>query len=244
MMFSKPLLALVLAATTAAPALAQLPGAQAATQLVGTWSSGSQAVKTGAGFANPANESFIYPATTGISYSFTSDGFYEIARYRFVSNGTTPQCVTGVMNWVHGHYTIETNGSIIMVPLGDGYQQTQDPCAAQSDFIQNYNYTETYTMYQIFLDSITGYKLHLFQFDGTPLAPQFQLSTSPNMLPTQLLRNVTLPTTVVAKRALELDNIEGRSAETNGALRSGWSVGGSMGAAMTLFGLGLATLAM
>jgi len=242
-MIFKPLLALVLAATAATPAFAQLDGTEAAQQIIGTWSSGSQAVKTGSGFANPANESFIYPATTGISYSFNTEGYYEIARYRFVSNGTVPQCVTGVMNWVHGHYTIETNGSIVMVPLGDGYQQIQDPCAAQSDFIENYNDTELYIMYQIFLDSITGYKLHLFEWDGTPLAPQFQLSTSPNMLPTQLLRNVTPPTTIVAKRALALDSIEKRSTESNGAVR-GWTVGGTMGAAMTLFGLGLATLCM
>ncbi|KAF7968143.1 hypothetical protein HWV62_29955 [Athelia sp. TMB] len=190
------------------------------------------------GFANPANESFIYPKTTGISYSFTTDGFYEIARYRFVSNGTTPQCVTGVMNWVHGHYTIQTNGSITMVPLGDGYQQIQDPCAAQSDFIENYNMTELYVMYQIFLDDVTGYKLHLFQFDGTPLAPQFQLSTSPNMLPTQLLRNVSQPVVTNADGL-----VTKRSVEINGAATS-WSVGGTMGVAMTLFGLGLATLCM
>jgi len=93
-------------------------------------------------------------------------------------------------------------------------------------------------MYQIFLDEVTGYKLHLFKFDGTPLAPQFQLSTSPNMLPTQVLRNVSQPVVtnpdgLVTKRSLE----------TNGAVAS-WSVGGTMGAAMTLFGLGLATLCM
>jgi len=125
-----------------------------------------------------------------------------------------------------------------MVPLGDGYQQIQDPCAAQSDFIENYNLTELYVMYQIFLDDITGYKLHLFQFDGTPLAPQFQLSTSPNMLPTQLLRNVTQPV---------VTNSDGlvtkRSIETNGVVTS-WSVSSTLGVAMTLFGLGLTTLCM
>ncbi|KAF8817082.1 hypothetical protein BYT27DRAFT_7075475 [Phlegmacium glaucopus] len=161
------------------------------TALSGTWSSGSKAVLTGSGFANPANMSFTYPATTGISYSFTDDGFYEISRYRFNSNGSEPTCITGVMAWVHGTYTLNPNGSITTIPFGDGYQQIQDPCAATSNFIETYNLTEYYQQWRIFLDPDSGPHLHLFRFDGAPLAPQFQISTSPNMLPTRLLRNVT-----------------------------------------------------
>jgi len=81
-----------------------------------------------------------------------------------------------------------------MIPLGDGYQQIQDPCAAVSNFIEFYNQTEYYSSWRIFTDPVDGYKLHLFQFDGAPVSPQFQVSTQPNMLPTQLLRNVTPPT--------------------------------------------------
>jgi Chaperone for protein-folding within the ER, fungal len=99
------------------------------------------------------------------------------------------------MNWVHGTYVIQPNNSMIMTPMGDGYQQIQDPCAAVTNFIENYNMTEFYQNYQIFLDPVDGYKLHLFQFDGSPLAPQFVVSTSPNMLPTVPLRNVTVPVT-------------------------------------------------
>jgi len=186
-----------LALLFAAPALSQnivYDAEHNATVITGTWSSGSQAVKTGAGFANPANQSFTYPRVTGVSYSFTDDGFYEIARYRFNGNGSEPTCITGVIGWVHGHYTLQPNGSITMVPLGDGYQQIQDPCAAVSNFIENYNITELYQSWRIFQDPQTSaYKLHLFQFDGAPLAPQFQVSTTPIMLPTQLLRNVTPP---------------------------------------------------
>ncbi|KAF5382620.1 hypothetical protein D9615_002761 [Tricholomella constricta] len=165
-----------------------------ATSIVGTWSSGSKNVMTGPNFANPANVSFNYPKTTGISYSFSQDGFYEIARYRFIGNGTTPTCITGVIGWVHGNYVLNSNGSITMVPLGDGYQQIQDPCAAVSNFLEDYNITETYKEWRIFQDPTTGYKLHLFQFDGAPLAPMFQISTTPNMLPTQLLRNIPVTT--------------------------------------------------
>jgi hypothetical protein len=163
-----------------------------ATGIGGTWSSGAQNVMTGPGFANPANLSFTYPATTGVSYSFTNDGFYEISRYRFTSNGSQPTCITGVVVWVHGTYTLNPNGSISMVPLGDGYQQVQDPCAAVSNFIQPYNDTEYYVSWRIYEDPNTGFHLHLFQFDGSPLAYMYQVSKTPNMLPTQLLRNVTV----------------------------------------------------
>jgi hypothetical protein len=97
------------------------------------------------------------------------------------------------MNWVHGNYVVNGNSSITLSPLGDGYQQIQDPCAAVTNFVENYNLTELISLYQIFQDPIDGYKLHLFQFDGQPLPPQFQVSTTPTMLPTQMLRNVTAP---------------------------------------------------
>jgi hypothetical protein len=167
----------------------------------------------------------------------TANDFYEIARYRMVGNGTVPQCVTGVINWVHGTYTINPNGSITMVPFGDGYQQIQDPCAAQSNFVEAYNDTELYVMWQIFQDPQTGYKLHLFQYDGAPLSPMFQVSATPNMLPTQLLRNVTNlgpPTTsagLTTQNALKVNSGQRR-----------WSLAGTMSIVSVIFGAGLATI--
>ena len=40
-------------------------------------------------FADPMNNAapFHYPNTTGIAYSFTDDGYFEEAQYRFLSNG-------------------------------------------------------------------------------------------------------------------------------------------------------------
>lgn len=184
--------ATLLAAASAPIALAQssYDALHNVTALVGTWSSGSQAVVTGSGFANPANTSFTYPPTTGISYSFTSDGFYEIARYRFVSNGSEPNCITGVMNWAHGTFVFNSNGSLSMTSFGDGYQQIQDPCGAVSNFIESYNQSELYQNWNIYRDPL-GYKLQLYQFDGSPLAPQYLVTASPNMLPTQVLRNAS-----------------------------------------------------
>jgi len=161
------------------------------TSLEGTWASGTKNVITGPGFANPSNESFTYPKTAGISYSFTNDGYYEIARYRFVSNATNPSCIAGNVIWVHGTYECISNGSIILTPFGDGYQQVQDACAGTSNFVQFFNDTELITSWRIFTDITYGYKLHLWTYDGTPLAPQFQISPSPEMLPTQKLRDTS-----------------------------------------------------
>ncbi|KAK7689965.1 hypothetical protein QCA50_006605 [Cerrena zonata] len=210
-----PLLSLLAAAIVpAAFAQGDITAAHNTTSLEGTWSTGSGAVQTGSGFAQPANKSFTYPKTTGYSFSFTGDGFYEAARYRFTGNGTDPHCITGVMNWHHGHYVLADNGTMFLNPIGDGYQQIQDPCAAESNFIEDYNKTEIYTQWRIFTDVTAGPKLHLFAFDGSPLPPQFQISTTPNMLPTRLLRNVTTAASLTAQNLLA----------SNGALSEGvWS---------------------
>lgn len=122
----------------------------------------------------------------------------------FLYIGSDPHCITGVMNWHHGTYQILTNNSIVLTPLADGYQQIQDPCAAVSNFIQSYTEQELYQSWQIFTDVNDGYKLHLFAFDGSPVAPQFQVSATPNMLPTQLLRNVTNSTATLTSQQVLL----------------------------------------
>jgi len=195
MLFSNALLALAIGLLVGpSSVVAQLDFSEAhnLSSIAGTWSTGSQAVVTGPGFAKPANMSFIYPKNTGESYSFTDDGFYEVARYRFIGNGSSPNCITGVILWTHGRYTFNSpNNSIVLTPFGDGYQQVQDSCAAVSNFVENYNQTETFTQWRIFMDPVAGPKLHLFRFDGSPVAPQFRVSKTPNMLPQRSLRNVT-----------------------------------------------------
>ncbi|KAH7885070.1 chaperone for protein-folding within the ER, fungal-domain-containing protein [Phlebopus sp. FC_14] len=229
-MFFVSLLSLLLATV---PAFGQdiiYDSAHNVTAIYGTWASGSQNVVTGSGFAQPANVSFIYPSTTGLSYSFTTDGFYEIARYRMTGNGSIPNCITGVMNWVHGTYVLQPNGSITMTPFGDGYQQIQDPCAAISNFIENYNDTELYQLWNIYQDPVKGYVLQMYQFDGTPLPPQYLMTTSPNMLPTQPLRNVTPPST---QNAIVL---------TANAGERTWGAASLTGVFTVISGLGIASL--
>jgi len=170
------------------------------TSLLGTWSSGSGAVKTGVGFANPVDFSFTYPNTTGISYSFTTDalsdgsaGYFEEALYRFTGNGSEPTCIIGVVQWQHGTYETLANGSIVLNPFyTDGRQQVQDMCAAQSNIIQQFNQTTLFQSWRIFSDPQRGPKLQIYQYNGAPLAPMYQLSQTPNMLPTTTLTaNVT-----------------------------------------------------
>ncbi|KAH0832287.1 chaperone for protein-folding within the ER, fungal-domain-containing protein [Lanmaoa asiatica] len=135
------------------------------------------------------------------------------------------------MNWCHGTYDLVSNGSIVLTPFGDGYQQIQDPCAPVSNFIESYNDTELYMQWIIYQDAVRGYTLQLYQFDGSPLAPLWLLSTSPNMLPTQLLRNVTGSTTTKSAIVL-LANAGERS----------WGVSRLTGMFSLVAGLGIASL--
>jgi hypothetical protein len=42
------------------------------------------------GFYDPVNDHFTEPKHTGISYSFSADGFFEESYYRAVANRTSP----------------------------------------------------------------------------------------------------------------------------------------------------------
>jgi len=112
----------------------------------------------------------------------------------FQSSATRHKCITGLLNWHHGTYTVDdTVNSITLTPFGDGYQQIQNTCEAITNFIENYNQTEFYQLYQIFQDPTDGYKLHLFDAGGAPYAPMFYRTANPVMQPTRSLRNVSVP---------------------------------------------------
>lgn len=71
----------------------------------------------------------------------------------------------------------------------------QDMCAAKSNIIQQFNQTTLFANWNIYQDTSKGYKLQLYRFDGAPLSPMYQVSTTPNMLPTEILTNTTATTT-------------------------------------------------
>ncbi|KAJ7090853.1 chaperone for protein-folding within the ER, fungal-domain-containing protein [Mycena belliarum] len=195
------------------------------TSIIGTWSSGTQQVVPGQGFANPAQTSFTYPKTPGVGYAFSDDGWYELARYRFAANGSHPECIIGTVVWAHGHYDLLQNGSIVLTPAGDGYQQVQSPCTKDHDsnFIQNYNDTELFIDWRIFNTVAFGPKLHLFQYDGSPVAPMFRLSEQPNMLPKQKLRNVAQTVvTTTSDGLVSTETLVSRKRERRAAEPRGW----------------------
>lgn len=146
--------------------------------------------------------------------------------------GAKPQCITGVLNWHHGTYQLLDNGSIVLTPNGDGYQQIQDPCAAETNFIENYNDTELYDHWQIVQDQNAGPTLELFNFDGSPVAPLYQIYNPPNMLPTTKLRNVSVAPDV--QNLLAMNNAGARS----------WSPADVMALLSSVFAVGVASLVL
>ncbi|KAI5449371.1 Reversal of tor2 lethality [Naganishia albida] len=186
------------------------------TSLEGTWSSNVH-VQTGGAFCNPANYSFTYPTTTGISYSFTDTGFFEEAQYRFTSNATNPTCITAYILWQHGTYQLNNNGSMTLYPFpSDGRIQVQDPCAAVTNLITEYNQVTLYADWGIIMDSTRGnYKLELNRFDGAKMPPMWLTANPPNMLPTQYLTGVNASGQAARKR--DLDGLAKRSAAAPGA---------------------------
>jgi Chaperone for protein-folding within the ER, fungal len=55
--------------------------------------------------------------------------------------------------------------------------------------------------WQIFQDPKDGPKLHIFAWDGSPVSPLYLVSTTPQMLPTQLLYKTTNVTTIIQRRS-------------------------------------------
>jgi hypothetical protein len=170
--------------------------AQISTTLVGTWSTKSAKVLTGPGFYNPVNDSFIEPSHTGISYSFTADGFYEEAHYRAISNPTKPQCPEAIMQFQHGTFVQNVDGSLSLTPFSvDGRQLQSAPCEASTSTYIRYNQSETFQKYQVYTDPYTKMtRLDLYKFDGSPMNPMFLAFSPPQMLPTITMNPTATPT--------------------------------------------------
>ncbi|KAI9888086.1 MAG: Reversal of tor2 lethality [Watsoniomyces obsoletus] len=182
-------------------------------QLTGTWSSKSNKVFTGPGFYDPVNEKFIEPSHTGISFSFTDDGHYEEAHYRAIANPTNPSCPKGIMQFQHGTFRKETNGSLILSPFGvDGRQLLSDPCRSKVSVYTRYNQPGLYQRYEVFTDPYHGVmRLNLFMFDGSPVQPLYLAFKPPQMLPTQTMN----PTTAAAPAATGSGKVKRATGELN-----------------------------
>ncbi|GAA5917509.1 hypothetical protein JCM6882_005497 [Rhodosporidiobolus microsporus] len=140
------------------------------------------------------DQPFIYPANTGISFSFTDDGYFEEAQYRFNSNASEPQCPQAVVIWQHGKYAFHPNGSLTLDPSAfssDGRIQVQDPCAATTSVLTYYSQWEIYNGWEITIDSHhAAYMLQLYKFDGSKMPRLYLTVRPPTMLPTTSLTAV------------------------------------------------------
>ncbi|PNS14634.1 hypothetical protein CAC42_1656 [Sphaceloma murrayae] len=165
-------------------------------ELVGTWSTKSNKTFTGSGFYDPVKDEFIEPERTGFSYSFTSDGKFEEAYYRAIANPQNPQCPSGIMQWQHGEWTQNANGSITLTPIAvDGRQLISTPCQYDNGVYTRYNQTELFKTYQVYTDPYHKIpRLDLFQFDGAPLNPMYLVYSPPQMLPTGTLNPTSTAT--------------------------------------------------
>lgn len=113
--------------------------------LVGTWSTKSNKTVTGPGFYDPLNDKLIEPERTGISYSFTADGHFEEAYFRAISNPVNPACPSAIMQWQHGAFVKNADGSLDLTPImTDGRQLLSEPCNGDHSIYTRYNQTETF----------------------------------------------------------------------------------------------------
>ncbi|KAK5224787.1 Reversal of tor2 lethality [Exophiala xenobiotica] len=187
--------------------------AQYDAKLVGTWTTKSKKVMTGPGFYNPVSDTLIEPELAGISYSFTSDGYYEEAYYRAISNPTTPHCPSAIMQWQHGTYSLPGNGSLILTPIGvDGRQLTSSPCSYDNAIYIRYEQAELMKSYEILTDPFHNVpRLNLYKFDGSPIQPMYLAASPPQMLPTQTLNPTSVASATGKARVKRTDGGDGDS---------------------------------
>ncbi|USP73590.1 hypothetical protein yc1106_00864 [Curvularia clavata] len=181
---------------------AQAQTAAAPAELVGTWTSKSNSTMTGPGFYNPVEDKFTEPKHTGISYSFTADGFYEEAYYRAVANPQNPKCPKGIIQWQHGKYEKLSNGSLVLTPIKvDGRQLFSDPCTYKYSIYTRYNTTELFDHYEYVASDAYAKipRLTLYKADGAPMMPLYLAMSQPQMLPTTTLNPLVTQTTAPKK---------------------------------------------
>lgn len=160
-------------------------------KLQGTWSSKSNQVFTGPGFFDPVDELIFEPSLPGISYSFTSDGFFEEARYQVVPNPQDPSCPSASIIFQHGTYSFASgNNSLMLYPFEvDGRQLVSDPCNDNGvSSYTRYHNIEVFKWFLVEFDTYHGcMRLDLYEYDGSPVQPLYLAYDPPIMLPTVTL---------------------------------------------------------
>ena len=94
------------------------------------------------------------------------------------------------MQFQHGSYTANSNGSLTLTPIAvDGRQLLSDPCTYSASVYTRYHQPELFKSYEyIAIDPYSkAPRLNLFAFDGSPLNPMYLAYQPPQMLPTVTL---------------------------------------------------------
>lgn len=76
------------------------------------------------------NNTFNVPDTSGMAYSFTDDGFFEVFKYSFFANPKDPKCYRAQLIWQHGNFTMnDATGELNLTQyVPDGRMQLYSPC--------------------------------------------------------------------------------------------------------------------
>ena len=100
-----------------------------------------------------------------------------------------PSCPQGIIQWQHGTYTQNSNGSLSLQPIAvDGRQLLSDPCNNANAVYTRYSQFELFQSFQVLTDAYSkAQRLNLFAFDGSPLNPMYLAYSPPQMLPTVTL---------------------------------------------------------
>merc|ERR1711939_928378 len=180
---------------------ASLVRAQYDAALVGTWTTKSKKVMTGPGFYDPVNDNLIEPELAGISYSFTSDGYYEEAYYRAISNPTTPLSL--------GHHAMAAWH--LLTPRQRQSCPDSHRCRRPPIYIR-YEQPELMKSYEVLTDPFHNVpRLNLYKIDGSPIQPMYLAASPPQMLPTQTLNPTSVPSATGKRRVKRTDGGDGDS---------------------------------
>jgi len=114
------------------------------------------------------------------------------------------------MQWQHGTFTLNANGSLSLTPFAsDGRQLMSEPCNGKTGVYTRYNQSEYMKAYEYLIDPYHNIpRLNLFKFDGSPMPPMYLVYSPPKMLPTSTIHPVNTATaTAHSKRGLKEETL-------------------------------------
>lgn len=192
-----PLVVWLLVTLLLGHAMADLATEKRNSKIEGTWASGAGNVLTGqnekgVAFFNPMRRHFAIPPTAGYSYSFTKDGFFEMAQFTYNTNPSHVDCFTASLVWQHGTYKYDGTNIKMSPYKGDGAIQTMGKCLdpqVQMDYYAEEDLGANVTVYTdndiVFYPNESMYVLQMHAHNGKPLPRMYLRYRPPRMMPTR-----------------------------------------------------------